>query len=182
MAHIPITVSTPGLHTHPVKDLPEYPFANLPTESPIPVTHILPSMTSQSTQTDIEDFESKFGRRQSPNHSRSASQTRRPAHHPTWAEQIRTRLASPHSYQHAPPATDALGHPLLAPPGLETPIRPGTPSADLYKGQKEESFGMTFDNNQHVHMHRPKPVPCAFKYEDQKHRMMMDWLGKGGPH
>lgn len=183
MAEIPITIVTPGLHTHKATDVPEYPFGNLSTESPVSVTNIRPGMTSHSTQTDIEDFEGpSFARRQSPIHSRSTSQTRKPAHHQSWAEQIRTRLASPHSHQDTHLATDAAGHPLLAPPGQETPKRPATPRADLYRGQEEASFGMTFDGAQNVHMRKAKPTPCAFKYEDQKHRMMMDWLERRGTY
>lgn len=181
MAEIPITIVTPGLHIHKATEIAEYPFTDLTSESPVGVTAIRPSMISHATQTDIEDFEAPtFTKRQSPIHSRSTSQTRKPAHHQSWAEQIRTHLSSPHSHQQTPPATDAAGHPLLAPPGLEAEKRPATPRADLYRGQEEASFGMTFDGAQHVYTRKAKPTPCAFKYEDQKHRMMMDWLERRG--
>jgi len=181
MTGIPITIITPGLHTHQAQEVPEYPFTISSSESPVPISLNQPNMISHSTQTDIEDFESSsFGRRQSPSHSRSTSQTRKPAHHQSWAEQIRTHLTNPHSNQQTPLATDAAGHPLLAPPGLDIPRRPATPRADLYKGQQEATFGMTFEGSQNVHMRRAKPTPCVFNHEDQKHRMMMDWLEKRG--
>lgn len=74
-------------------------------------------------------------------------------------------------------AVDQSGRNLLAPPAIETPQRPTTPAADLYRGQSEENFGMTFDDTDHAHFRKAaKPAACAFSYEDQKHKMMMNWL------
>lgn len=184
MVDIPITISTPGFHTHIATETSEYPFASTPP-SPEEISYIIPvqpSVISHATQTDIEDFGVQISpKRQSPVHSRAGSQSRKPAHQ-SWAEQIRVRLASPHSDHHTPLATDPAGHSLLAPPGSETPVRPATPRADLYKGQTEASFGMTFEAHDDAHMRKSKPIPCAFSYEDQKHRMMMDWLERRGTH
>ena len=179
MVGIPITISTPGLHTHVATDLPEYPFVNS-FEHPSSGLAIRPSMVSQSTQTDIEDFDiSPLLGKHSPAHSRPTSPSRSPAHQ-GWVKQIRTRLRSPHSQHQDSTATDPSSGLLLAPPESDPPKRPATPSADLYRGQPEASFGMTFETHENACMRKAKPDPCAFKYEDQKHHMMMDWLERRG--
>jgi hypothetical protein len=62
-------------------------------------------------------------------------------------------------------------------PSNEPVQRATTPAADLYKGQSESDFGMTFDHHTVPHLLRAaKPKACAYSYEDQKHRMLMDWV------
>lgn len=178
MVDIPIIVSTPGLHTHAASQPPEYPFGQCSSTRPSPLT-IRPKVISHATQTDIEDDPPVSARRQSPINSRSSSRSRNPIHQ-AWTEPIHLRLSSPHSHHHHQGAVDLSGRPLLNAPGIETPKRPATPRADLYKGQAEENFGMTFERKEDIHMRKAKPTPCAFSYEDQKHRMTMDWLERRG--
>ncbi|KIX02593.1 uncharacterized protein Z518_08534 [Rhinocladiella mackenziei CBS 650.93] len=176
---IPIIVSTPGLHCHAETGPSEYPFASTTgthAENCTPLDPARPTMISHATQTDPEEeTSSRFSpKKQSPVHSRSPSNSRKP--HGSWAEQLLSRLSSPHSH-HGPVAVDAAGRPLLTAPGVETPKRPTTPRADLYKGQSDANFGMTFENSGDVHFRKAnKPTASPYSYEDQKHRMMMDWL------
>ena len=187
LVDIPIIISSPDLHSHIEKDAPEYPFTDSSASDaegagpgpPLPKEAIAPKMISHATQTDPEDEQSSPHislRGQSPNHSRSSSHSRKS---PSWAEQLLNRLSGSQTNHRptAPVAVDASGRPLLAAPGNETPLRPTTPRADLYKGQSEANFGMTFEGAQKMHFRRVnKPAVCAHSYEDQKHRMMMDWL------
>jgi len=58
--------------------------------------------------------------------------------------------------------------------------RPMTPRADLYKGEDESHFGMTFENSDRLHFRKGmKHTSCPFSYEDHKHRALMDWVNRG---
>ena len=191
MVDIPIIISTPGLHSHAAQVGLEYPFTGTPTCDikgannpglPLQGDATLPKMISHATQTDPEEEQSPRTslRGQSPDHSRSSSRSRKS---PSWAEQLLNRLSGNPAIHRpfTPVAVDASGRPLLAAPAIETPLRPTTPRADLYKGQSEANFGMTFEGAQKVHFRKGnKPTVCAHSYEDQKHRMMMDWLERRG--
>lgn len=185
MVEIPILVSTPGLHTLPAQE--EYYFTQTaasedqttnPRRSPVETPVAVKVNVSHLRQTDAKDPSTKRAtppQMQSPAHSRSSSRTRSSKPRVSWAEQLRTRLSSPHS-QTPSVAVDPSGRALLAAP-VETPQRPTTPAADLYRGQNEGNFGMTFDDTDHAHFRKAaKPTACAYSYEDRKHRMMMDWL------
>ncbi|EXJ81119.1 hypothetical protein A1O3_07407 [Capronia epimyces CBS 606.96] len=188
MVEIPILVSTPGLQTVELDNAGEYfqtqpqrtagEQAGQPTTAPA-VAEAATEMVTQATQTAAEDEDSRRGspKKQSPSHSRSESRSggRSPTHH-SWAESLRQRLASPHSRFHSPTAIDASGRTMLA-PGKDAVQRPTTPAADLYKGQSESNFGMTFEHGSVPHILRAaRPKTCAYSYEDQKHRMLMDWV------
>ncbi|KAL2415789.1 hypothetical protein ABEF95_012411 [Exophiala dermatitidis] len=188
MVEIPILVSTPSLqHTIEVENSGEYSFGSVASEStsqqpslgtaqPTPEEISSHTMVSHSTQT-VDDEGTPKG--QSPSHSQSESRTRTPTHH-SWAEALRQRIANPHSRFHSPTAVDASGRTMLAPGG--DPIqRATTPAADLYKGQCEANFGMTFDHHSTPHPHflrAAKPHACPYSLEDQKHRMTMDWIDR----
>ncbi|EXJ90653.1 hypothetical protein A1O1_03757 [Capronia coronata CBS 617.96] len=191
MVEIPILVSTPGQHTVELAQPAEYPFAQSSQttgqqadQQPSVATNVFvaaeatsPAMVSDTTQTNPEEEGSRHTspKRQSPAHSRSQSRARTSPR--TWAEAIRQRLASPHSHFHSPVSVDASGRTLLS-PGNEPVLRSTTPAADLYKGQDESNFGMTFDHHHSVNhfLKASKPQTCAYSYEDQKHRMLMDWV------
>lgn len=207
MDEIPIVLRTPGLSTVTIADPEEYPFTSLgasePKPAPGPVASAardrLPpeimngntmSTCTDATQTgEDEQFSKPVGtarhhhqhRLRSPNHSRSPSPagSRKTQSHANWASQIRSRLANSHAHRSpVPKAVDSSGRTMLAPPTSETPLRPSTPAADLYHGQSDQNFGMSFDSPKHApHIRRgSKPDTCAFSYEDQKHRMLMDWV------
>src|ERR1700742_1345573 len=115
-------------------------------------------MISHATQTGPEDEQSPriSPRGQSRNHSRSTSRSRESLQHPFRAERLLNRLSGAQIHHHSPTpvAVDASGRPLLSAPGVETPKRPTTPRADLYKGQSEASFGMTFEGTQNVYFRK----------------------------
>jgi hypothetical protein len=191
MEDVTITVSNPGLHTVPVEEVQEYPFegANvakahgLSSHPPPPTTAAETATTSgmgmvcHATQTDSsEDEMPPLLKSKSPARSRSPSPARKSRPLKAWTEQIRNRLASPHG-RRAPVTVDASGVSHLAPPMNESPLRPATPAADLYRGQADDNFGITFEQPDHSHLRRGhKPPACPYNHEDHKHRMLMDWL------
>jgi len=82
---------------------------------------------------------------------------------------------------HTPPHAGESRHSTstLRPP-TEVPGRPVTPRADLYKGEDESHFGMTFEHPDWPHFRRgPKPTASQFNYQDHKHRQMMEYLNRG---
>ncbi|KAI1618786.1 hypothetical protein EDD37DRAFT_282195 [Exophiala viscosa] len=171
MVAIPILVSTPGLHTAPAQEAHEFPF--LGGANSCPATSYY-TMVSHATQTDSEDESPET---LVPVNSRTESPTRKRNHFSEWTQKIHNRLASPEG-QRAPVATESSGSSHLAPPASPGSLgRPSTPAADLYEGQSDEAFGMTFEHPQHPHFHKgQKPVASAHNYEDHKHRMLMDWV------
>ncbi|KAK7887682.1 hypothetical protein LTR67_009584 [Exophiala xenobiotica] len=191
MEDVTITVSTPGLHTAPVEEVQEYPFEGatvakahgLSSHPPPPTTAAETAtisgmgMVCHATQTDSsEDEMPPLLKSTSPARSRSPSPARKSRPLKAWTEQIRNRLASPHG-RRAPVTVDASGVSHLAPPMNESPLRPATPAADLYRGQADDSFGITFEQPDHSHLRRGhKPPACPYSHEDHKHRMLMDWL------
>lgn len=86
-----------------------------------------------------------------------------------------------HHNRSGPPTTTISAGSLLKSLAFDLPCRPMTPRTELYHGQEEKNFGMTFAT-------RPapqwsccsKPTSCANTYEDQKHRMTMIWLERRG--
>ncbi|KAL6244444.1 hypothetical protein RBB50_008686 [Rhinocladiella similis] len=182
MTGVTITVSTPGLHTAPVEEGVEYPFegerdtrTQQETYRPAPVeTATRSNMVCHTTQTDSLDDE-MVTRVKSSERSRSPSPSRKPRPLKGWTEQIRNRWSSPQR-RRGPVTVDSTGiH--LAPPTSESPLRPATPAADLYRGQEDCNFGMTFEHPDHPHLRKGhKPLFCHQNYEDHKHRMMMDWI------
>ena len=189
MVDVTITVSTPGLHTVPVEEVQEFPFEGENVAKAQGVNHPPPPTTAaetatrsgmvcHATQTDSED-EMPLQKIKSVR-SRSPSPPRKPRPLKAWTDQIRNRLASPHG-RRAPVTVDASGVPHLAPPMTESPLRPATPAADLYRGQADDSFGMTFEHPDHPHLRKGhKPPACPYNHEDHKHRMLMDWLERRG--
>lgn len=180
MVAIPILVSTPGLHIAPAQEAHEFPFAGGADSSPPtsysyveghPTTY---TMVSHSTQTDSED---EGPQTLVPVNSRSESPAHKRNHLKEWTEQIHKRLASPER-QRAPVSTDSSGIAHLAPPASPgSLVRPSTPAADLYEGQSDGTFGMTFEHPQRVHFHKGhKPASRAYNHEDYKHRMLMEWV------
>ncbi|KAJ9633256.1 hypothetical protein H2204_007152 [Knufia peltigerae] len=194
MVDVTITVSTPGLHTAPVgeeeEEAVEYPFEGerdtrtQPTETYRPAPLEQPAtrsnMVCHTTQTDsLLDDEMTMAtatRTKSSERARSPSpSSRKPRPLKAWTEQIRNRLSSPQR-RRGPVTVDSTGiH--LAPPPSESPLRPATPAADLYTGQEDGNFGMTFEHPDHPHLRKGhKPLFCHQNYEDHKHRMLMDWV------
>lgn len=185
MVDIPIIVTTPQNQPLSGQDVPE--------QSPVSTVHVLrpnpqypaqagpagSSMISHATQTDSEaevSAQQHSPRTQSPEVSRSGSP--RLFKHPlsTWSEQLRYRLKNATScHPPGPKAVDAGGQSLLSAP-VESPKRPCTPQADLYHGQSSATFGVTFESEEPHFRKGGKPAACAYSYEDQKHRMVMDWL------
>lgn len=142
------------------------------------------TLSSEGTQTDTDDGVSVRIQSPShtPSHSRSNSRTRMRAPIATWHDQLRTRLAaaSGRSTGGPPAPGDRLAH--LAAPAADPLNRPATPRADLYKGQSEANFGMTFEDSSSKPYPRRcnKPTASPYNYEDKKHRMLMDWLERRG--
>ncbi|EXJ58722.1 hypothetical protein A1O7_06151, partial [Cladophialophora yegresii CBS 114405] len=189
MYEIPIIVSTPDCHPVPeegnqqrhnsqghsaVASRPNVPEPN-PTTSPEyhhgqPLTT---SLVSEGTQTDPVD-EISVGS-DSPTHSHADSpSTRTPFG--AWTD----RFYHQHILGHRPGNT-TTAESLLAPPELDVPNRPMTPRADLYNGQTSANFGMTFGPRPAPRWRGcSKPMASPNSYEDQKHRMMMNWLERRG--
>jgi len=171
MVAIPILVSTPGLHTAPAQEAHELPFLGGANSSPAKSYY---TMVSHATQTDSGDERPQT---LVPVDSRTESPTRKRNHFSEWTQKIHNRLASPER-QNAPVSTGSSGTSHLAPPPSPGSLdRPSTPAADLYEGQSDEAFGMTFEHPQHPHFHKgQKPLASAHNYEDHKHQMLMDWV------
>ncbi|KIW67288.1 hypothetical protein PV04_06553 [Phialophora macrospora] len=131
-------------------------------------------LVSEGTQTDLPDEKPIIC--DSPTYSHNDSP---PARTPfgVWADHFHHHhLLGPHSCRQAIAAES-----LLAPPGADLPHRPMTPRADLYNGQTSANFGMTFGGRPAPHWRScSKPATCPNTYEDQKHRMMMNWLERRG--
>jgi hypothetical protein len=151
---------------------------NVPEPHPPPGAHhgqpLTKSLVSEGTQTDLPD-ERPVGK-ESPTHSHADSPAARTPFG-AWAD---------HFYHHhllGPQATHNSIPPesLLAPPGSDLPHRPMTPGADLYGGQTSANFGMTFGGRPVPHWRScSKPASSPNNYEDQKHRMTMNWLERRG--
>jgi len=181
MFEIPIIISTPDCHPHNGEQYDEQEHGLLvsgssPTEPHLPsralhVNPITTSMVSEGTQTDVPD--------ETPNSdSHTHSLTESPSSKSPfggWTDHFHhLHISTPH--QKTVPAES-----LLAPPGLDLPHRPMTPRADLYQGQTSDNFGMTFGARPVPHWRNyNKPIPCPNTYEDQKHKMMMNWLERRG--
>ncbi|KIW20010.1 hypothetical protein PV08_00585 [Exophiala spinifera] len=184
MVDVTITLSTPGLHTAPVDEAVEYPFEGesdtRTQQAAPPETATRSNMVCHTTQTDPLDDEMVTRVKSSTGRSRSPSPSRKPRALKAWTEQIRNRLSSPQRHRVGPVTIDSTGiH--LAPPTSESPLRPATPAADLYRGQEDGNFGMTFEQPDHPHLRKGrKPLFCHQNYEDHKHRMMMDWVERRG--
>jgi len=181
MVEIPITISSPdcypplkrsGGEQHHDKEqrlpgsVPEAP--SVPTSPQ--VTSIITSMISEGTQTDVPDSND------STIHSHTDSLTPNSTlgewtdhfHHP--------QISAP-----SPRHSNIPAYNLLSPPGSDLPHRPLTPRADLYHGQESANFGMTFGTRPTTHRgFSSRPAGCVNKYEDQKHRMVMNWLERRG--
>lgn len=172
MDKIPIFVSTPGHHSHPVPETPDYSFpqaADHGSTAQVTTKHSVVPLTQQRENTINLP----------PPPCCSTIHAPKPTHQ-SWIEQILPHKPNggPHKYPYEHTTKSDPSH--LAVPGIESPRRPATPRADLYQGQSEACFGMTFDHDKGLHTRKSKPTPNAFSREDQKHRMTMDWLERRG--
>ena len=172
MDKIPILISTPGHHTHPEPDASDYSFPHTTdhgSTSQLTTNHSVVPLTQKGADT-INLPPPPFC---------STIHAPKPIHQ-SWIEQILPHKTNGGShtqpYEHVTQSDPSH----LAVPEIESPRRPATPRADLYEGQSESCFGMTFDHDKGLHTRKSKPIPNAFSHEDQKHRMTMDWLERRG--
>ncbi|OCT51715.1 hypothetical protein CLCR_09137 [Cladophialophora carrionii] len=192
MYEIPIIISTPDCHPVPEgqRDMtasgsngPEMHPSPPPPASCLPGSHHGPALTtslvSEGTQTDLPDETSISDDSPTTQSHGNSPFARTPFG--AWTDRFYHHHISTHHPGNNNNNTTSPAESSLAPPETDLPNRPMTPRADLYNGQTSANFGMTFGPRPSpLRRGCSKPSTSPNSYEDQKHRMMMNWLERRG--